>query len=262
MAMIIRTNRELRERYHELQSGDCFVGMLGFKPMRHAVVVDLLARGIRIVPSPLCQILNSSKAAQAQVMGPWMLPQTCVVTRRTDLMGAVNRYNRSGVGAVVTKEDGLDCGYGIHRWHDIEEVYNYAAFNSHVYPFVLQPFLRACSDIRVIIAGDHCEAYSRENPHNFRMNLTAGGKSRPYTLSGDQLVLCRQIMERGRFPYAHIDILVGEDGRNYLSEIALNGGMKGARISREGLDAIKADILENLVPRSQWGETGRRTVDP
>jgi ribosomal protein S6--L-glutamate ligase len=183
-------------------------------------------------------------------MGPWMLPQTCVVTRRTDLMAAVNRYNRSGVGAVVTKEDGLDCGYGIHRWNDIEEVYNYAAFNSHVYPFVLQPFLRAYSDIRVIIAGDHCEAYSRENPDNFRMNLTAGGKSRPYTLSDDQLVLCRQIMERGRFPYAHIDILVSEDGRNYLSEIALNGGMKGARISRESLDVIKADILESLVSDS------------
>ena len=42
-------------------------------------------------------------------------------------------------------------------------------------------------------------------------------------------------MKRGKFPYAHIDLLTTEDGHNYLSEIALNGGMKGSRITREEL---------------------------
>jgi hypothetical protein len=31
-----------------------------------------------------------------------------------------------------------------------------------------------------------------------------------------------------------------------LSEVALNGGMKGSRISREELDRIKQDILEKM----------------
>jgi len=53
-------------------------------------------------------------------------------------------------------------------------------------------------------------------------------------------------MERGKFPYAHIDLLVTEDGHSYLSEIALNGGLKGARIRREELDAIKKDLLEKM----------------
>ena len=78
------------------------------------------------------------------------------------------------------------------------------------------------------------------------MNLVQGGKSRPYTLTKDQLDLCHRVMERGKFPYAHIDLLINEEGRGYVSEAALNGGMKGARIRREDLDIIKKDILEKM----------------
>jgi ribosomal protein S6--L-glutamate ligase len=54
-------------------------------------------------------------------------------------------------------------------------------------------------------------------------------------------------MDRGKFPYAHIDLLINEEGRGFVSEIALNGGMKGARISRKDLDILKSDILETMV---------------
>jgi ribosomal protein S6--L-glutamate ligase len=57
-------------------------------------------------------------------------------------------------------------------------------------------------------------------------------------------------MERGKFPYAHIDLLATADGHTHLSEIALNGGMKGARMSREDLDARKQAILETLAVRA------------
>jgi ribosomal protein S6--L-glutamate ligase len=148
---------------------------------------------------------------------------------------------------VVTKEDGLQCGYGIHKWHSLEDVYNQFSFDAKGYPFVLQPFLKDYADVRVIVAGDYWEAYSRENPHNFRMNLSLGGTSKPYDLSNDQLALCKAVMLRGKFPYAHVDLLVMADRHSFLSEIALNGGMKGARIDRDRLDALKQDILEGLV---------------
>lgn len=246
--MILRTNRDLKKHYHDLKAEDCFVGTLGFKHLRQTMLVDLLVRGVRIVPSPLCQVLNNSKTSQAQVLGPWMLPHTYVINRRTDLMHAICDYNRFRIDTVVTKEDRLDCGYGIHRWDHVEAVYNHASSNPQMYPFVLQPFLDAYTDIRVVIAGDHCEAYSRKNPNNFRMNLTAGGRSTPHTLGNDQLAFCREIMSRGNFPYAHIDLLLEKDGGMYLSEIALNGGLKGASIDRDALDAIKGEILENLLP--------------
>jgi hypothetical protein len=43
-----------------------------------------------------------------------------------------------------------------------------------------------------------------------------------------------------------MDLLIEKDGRGYVSEVALNGGMKGARIKREDLDIIKKDILEKM----------------
>jgi ribosomal protein S6--L-glutamate ligase len=53
-------------------------------------------------------------------------------------------------------------------------------------------------------------------------------------------------MQRGKFPFAHIDLMLTESGECYLSEIALNGGVKGARIRRETLDQKKMALLEKL----------------
>jgi ribosomal protein S6--L-glutamate ligase len=59
-------------------------------------------------------------------------------------------------------------------------------------------------------------------------------------------------MQRGKFPYAHIDLLAMNSGEYYLSEIALNGGTRGARIKRKALDHKKQAVLESLIisPRS------------
>jgi ribosomal protein S6--L-glutamate ligase len=244
--MILRKNMELKKRYDELKAGDCFIGILGFKHLRRRIFVDLIERGVRFFPSALSQTLASSKVAQALAFRPWMVPHTLIITRRADLMHGINAYNEHGIGAVVTKEDSRHCGFGVHRWDNLEAVYNQASFNAILYPFVVQPFLENYTDVRAIIAGGYVDAYIRENLHNFRMNLTAGGTSRPYDLGKDQLALCREVMERGKFPYAHIDLLVTEKGKSYLSEIALNGGMKGARINREDLDALKRDLLEKM----------------
>lgn len=244
--MIIRTNRELKERYGTLKEGDCFIGLLSFKHLKHRAFVDLLERGVRFFPSALSQTLGRSKVAQTLALGSWMLPHTLIITRRADLMQAINTYNQHGIRSVVTKEDYLQCGFGVHRWDDIEAVYNQASYNAIAYPFVLQPFVENYTDIRVIVAGDYFEAYTRENENNFRMNLTAGGTSKPYSLTDDQLAVCHAVMARGKFPYAHIDLLINEEGRCFLSEAALNGGMKGSRISREELDRIKQDVLEKM----------------
>ncbi len=244
--MIIRTNRELGERYDELKAGDCFIGILGFKSLKHRALVDLLERGVHFFPSALSQTLGHSKVAQALVLRRWMVPHTLIMTRRVDCMQAINTYHEQGIGTVVTKEDHLQCGFGVRRWDNMEAVYNQASCNTIPYPFVVQPFLEAFTDVRVIIVGDYCEAYVRQNPHNFRMNLSVGGTSRPYELSQQQRTLCQAIIERGKFPYAHMDLLVTQQGPVYLSEIALNGGLKGSRMDREDLDARKRDLLEKM----------------
>jgi ribosomal protein S6--L-glutamate ligase len=245
--MIIRSSQELKERYQDLCSGDIFLGILSYKHIKQSILIDLMERGVSCFPSPLSQILNQSKSTQAVVLNKWMLPHTCVITRRTNLVEAINTYTKLDIAPVITKEDHMHCGHGVRKWDTVETLYNYMALSESSYPFVIQPFLSNFTDVRVIIAGDYIEAYVRYNPDNFRMNIAMGGKNHPYELNTELLNFCRTVMERGKFPYAHLDIHITVDGSYYLSEITLNGGTKGAKIRRKELDQKKQAVLEGLV---------------
>lgn len=244
--MIIRKNRELRQQYHKLCSNDIVIGIISSKYLKQYMLIDLLERGVRCFPSPLAQVLNSSKVAQALIFEKQMLPHTCVIKRRMDLLKSINQYNKNSIGPVITKEDHLHCGFGIRRWETIESLYSFTAMSETAYPFVVQPFLENYIDVRMIIVGDYIETYTRYNPNNFRMNIAVGGKSSPYDLDKEKEEFCRAIMKRGKFPFAHIDLMIADNNKYYLSEIALNGGIKGANIDREKLDQIKQDLLEKL----------------
>ena len=245
--MIVKSSRELRALYHELSAGDAFIGNLSLKHLKQTMLIDMLERGIDCLPSPLSQVLNSSKVAQAFVLKNWMLPLTLVIPRRRDLIEAVNTFNKHHIGPVVTKQNRMHCGHGIRRWESIETLYSFMAFSKSAYPFVLQPLQEKFTDIRVIIVADYVEAYSRYNPHNFRVNISSGGTGSACNLDAKKETFCRSAMQRGKFPFAHIDLMLTESGECYLSEIALNGGVKGARISRKTLDQKKMALLEQLV---------------
>ena len=244
--MIVRSNRELKACYNELTDGDVFIGNLPLKHLKQPVLIDMLERGIRCLPSPLSQILNSSKVAQAFALHAWMLPHTQVIFRRADFIEAINTFGRKGIGPVVTKQDGMHCGHGIRRWETIETLYSFMALAESSYPFVLQPFREEFTDIRVIIVADYVESYTRCNPHNFRVNISSGGTAAPCILDEEKEAFCRAVMQRGRFPFAHLDLMILENGECYLAEIALNGGIKGARIGRHELDQKKMALLEKM----------------
>ena len=244
--MIIKGNRELKNHYHELCSGDICIGTISSRHMKSFMLIDLLERNINCLPSPLSQILNSSKAAQALILRDWMLPHTYVITKRTELIETINTYNKNSIGSVVTKEEHMHCGYGVKKWDTIETLYSFMSQSEPSYPFVVQPFIENFTDIRVITVGDYTEAYTRHNPNNFRMNIAAGGKSHPHMLKKEEKDFCYDILKRSRFPFAHIDLMITQNGSHYLTEIALNGGIKGASISREELDKKKQDLLEKL----------------
>jgi ribosomal protein S6--L-glutamate ligase len=242
--MIVHSGRELEQRFGELGPGDVILGTLAPKYVRGALGADLLERGVRCVPSVLCQQLSRFKSAQALVLHPWMAPHTRVISRRAELMEAVSCYARNGIEQVVSKQEEKHCGYGIRRWENAESLYNALAFTDGAFPFVLQPFLSDLSDVRVIIVGDYVEAYLRENLYNFRANLATGGVSRPLAVDAGAEALCRAVMQRGRFPYAHIDLQLTGRGECYLSEISLDGGISAARIRRPELIRRKQEVLE------------------
>ena len=251
--MIIRGNRQLEERYHRLSAGDVFIGRPLSGSLRLAVLIDLLEQGVHCLPPALAQSLHYSKTAQAMTLKKWMLPHTKVIRRRTELIAAINDYSRHAIGAVVTQQEHMHCGHGVRRWENMEALYNVVGFENSSYPFVLQPFQTGLSDVRVIIAGSYLEAYARSNPCGFRMNLAAGGHAEPYELDKDEEAFCRAVIERGKFPYAHLDLQIVEGGACFLSEIALDGGLKGAKIDRKRLDQEKKEILEELARKIEAG---------
>nr|MBC8317433.1 hypothetical protein [Candidatus Desulfobia pelagia] len=211
------------------------------------MLLDLTTRGVTLFPSALSQQVCRSKAAQTLLFSDYMLPHTLAIHDQHDILKAVNCFHQHSIGPVITKIDRKNGGLGIHLWPTVEDANNQASLGTLPYPFVLQPYAADCTDIRVIVLGSYEEAYQRKNPYNFRNNLHCGGISTPYSLTDQQRMLCEQIMARGRFPYAHIDLMETQSGETYLTEINLRGGIKGAVISpeeyRERVDDIHADFL-------------------
>jgi ribosomal protein S6--L-glutamate ligase len=236
----IKSNAELTACFQELRPGDIVVGRVRLRPGEEHLLFDLAVRGVRLVPSAMSQWLSRSKVFQARILGPFMVPATRPVYDMHDLMQLVTEYGRDGVGRVVCKLDRANGGMGILLFASVEEVYTQTVLGSLCFPFVVQPFVDQARDIRVVLLGDHLEAYQRHNPHNFRHNLHCGGAGTPWHLDSTHLDLCRQVMARGEFPYAHIDLLLTPSGECWLNEINLRGGLRGAQISqRDYLAAVE-----------------------
>lgn len=248
---IIESNADLNDRFHELRAGDVVVGRLRLRSGEEHLLLDLAVRGIRLVPSAISQWLSRSKVFQARMLGSYMVPATRPVYDLHDLMQLVTEYGRDGVGRVVCKLDRANGGMGILLFASVEEAYTQAVLGNLRFPFVLQPFVDQARDIRVVLLGDYLEAYQRHNPHNFRHNLHCGGEGTPWQLDSAQLDLCRQVMVRGEFPYAHIDLLVTPEGQNWLNEINLRGGLRGARISQGDYLAAVEKVHARLLQEEQ-----------
>ena len=249
--LIIRDNSILRTQYDTLQEGDIVLGRLRLRVSEESILLDLCQRGIHLVPSGLAQLASRSKAFQAALFARFMLPLTCTIHSLHDLITAITDYHKNGITAVVTKLDRRNAGMGVHLWQSIEEVFTHASLGNLPFPFVLQPFEPDCRDIRVVYLGDYREAYWRHNPYSFRNNLHHGGESKACSLSDEQLALCSRVMERGRFPYAHLDLLITREGKTYLGEINLRGGIRGARITpaeyQAKVETIHGQLLEKLL---------------
>lgn len=225
---IIRSNRELFADYHQLGPGDIVATRVRMREGEEYLLTDLLSRGVILVPSALSQALSRSKAMQAKILGNFMVPGTTVVHTSHDLMEVITAYGRDKVGQVICKLDRANGGMGILKFSSVEDVYNQVVGKALPFPFIIQPYLAGCMDYRVVLLGDTVDAYQRHNPHNFRHNLHCGGLGRGVDLSEGQLELCKEIMARGDFPYAHIDLLITPQGKSVLSEINLRGGLRGS----------------------------------
>ena len=248
---IVLTNDELSQHFRRLKAGDIVACRLRLKYGEEHLLLDLVERGVKLIPSATAQLASRSKSFQARLLGSLMVPHTVAIYDIHGLLDCVSLYNRESIGKVVLKHDRKNAGLGIHLFRDIEDVYTQAANDVLSYPFVLQPFVEDSRDVRVIMVGDYREAYERSNPNNFRNNLHCGGEPTPMKLNKTQLKLCRMAIKRGGFPYGHLDLMITEKSDVYLAEINLRGGMRGAAIDSDSYRKKVRAVEEKLLKKAQ-----------
>ncbi len=252
---VIWDNSTLFSRLPQLQEGDIIATRIRLKVQEEHLLLDLTERGVLLIPSATSQLASRSKTFQARIFSPLMIPGTTAIYDTYTLLDTISHYHEQGYGKVVVKHDRKNAGQGVYLFNNIEEAYSLAANNALAFPFVIQPFIKNSYDLRVIILNDYVEAYQRRNPHNFRNNLHCGGSAAPQELSRDQFNFCKKIMSRGDFPYAHIDLMVTDEGENYLAEINLRGGIRGAKITTEEYKRKVKEINRSLVETLQDSAT-------
>jgi glutathione synthase/RimK-type ligase-like ATP-grasp enzyme len=251
---LIRSITDFRRHYRRLSAGSLVVGVLPLRPGEEIKILDLVAKDVAFFPSMLSQFLSRSKAAQAEVLADYMVPGSFVAYALPDLAAHLPEFQCRN--AVVAKRDRGHLGLGVSLWPSLEALYSLASLQGLTYPLVVQPFLAAARDVRVVVLGDYIEAYERLNPHSFRKNLFQGGSSRPYTLTQERQDFCRGVMARGKFPYAILDLLLDpESGQPYLSEISFKGGLTGARLAQAEF-RTRVDALEEEFCRS-WENSSK-----
>lgn len=232
---VIENNEHFFQHYQSLTASHVINCRLRLIPGEEHLLLDLLQRGVTLIPSASAQIASRSKVHQSRIFSSYMLPDTVAVYDSNTLLEATSRYTAHGIKDVVVKRDRKNSGIGIHRFSSIEDVYNLATFGRLDFPFVIQPLVQGFRDLRVLVLGDYREAYERKNSANFRHNLHCGGIAEPVEVTEELLGYCVEVMTRGNFPYAHIDLMVFAEKlhgkRLYLTEINLRGGLRGARIS-------------------------------
>jgi ribosomal protein S6--L-glutamate ligase len=248
--LLTRTITEFRRHYRSLKPGDAVLGLLPLKEGEEVKLLDLVGRGVAFFPPALAQMLVRSKAAQAEVLGEFMVPGTFVAYSLPDLARGLGESRSFGDGRVITKRDQAHLGLGVSLWPSLEVLYSMGGLQGLPYPLVVQPFLSEARDLRVVVLGDYAEAYERFNPHSFRKNLFQGGSSKAVDLTPPLLDFCRRVMARGQFPYAILDLLASGAGEFYLSEISMKGGLTGARLGQGEFRERVRELEEDFV--RQW----------
>lgn len=241
--------------FADLQPGDILCGRIPLKRGEEHLLLDLHERGVTLIPSATAQLASRSKCFQARIFRKWMIPLTTAIYDAHQLLETTNLYHRNTIDSVIVKLDRKNGGMGILLFRSIEDVYNHAVGGNLPYPFVIQPYMPGCRDIRVVWLGEYCEAYSRKNDNNLRNNLHCGGTAAPYRITEQLATLVQELLKRGRFPYGFLDFLEPEPGRYYLSEINLSGGLRGASLTttecKKRVVLVEKELAEELAATTE-----------
>ena len=134
----------------------------------------------------------------------------------------------SGAYPMVIKESNSSFGMGVHLAGSREEAVKLICEYGNK-ECIIQEYLSYSSgrDYRLQMVSDKCVcAMMRSNEHDFRANITNGGKMSEYKPTDEDLSLARNVMKCLKLDFAGIDIMHDKSGRAVFLEANSNAHFK------------------------------------
>lgn len=133
---------------------------------------------------------------------------------------------------LIVKSNRMGKGAGVFKLDSKEEleafVLNLLETDRSAKNYIIQEYVPYKYDLRVLIVGDKTWAMRRiPREGDFRANFSLGGSVEKFELNKEQSSLAFRALEAVNMPVAGVDILVGEDGRNYVLEVNHTAGLVG-----------------------------------
>ncbi|MDX8046868.1 RimK family alpha-L-glutamate ligase [Gracilibacillus sp. S3-1-1] len=129
---------------------------------------------------------------------------------------------------MVIKEAFGSFGEQVYLIHNEQELYDKVTELGNK-PFLFQEFIQTSygKDLRLNVVGDEVKAAMlRKSDHDFRANVTAGGKMYTYQPSEQEKDLAITCTKLVGADFAGVDLLIGENGEPILCEINSNAHFK------------------------------------
>lgn len=216
----------------------------------------LEAAGIRLFNSARAVEICDNKALTALALsGRVATPRTVIAPKTFHNIGYTDKTFIARAGEMlgfpmVIKEAYGSFGAQVHLARDLSEAENIVdTFDGR--DFVMQEFIKesAGSDVRINVVGGRVVcAMKRQNDHDFRSNVTNGGKTTPFTPTPEQSAAAIAACEAIGLDFAGVDVLFGDDGEAIVCEVNSNPHFKsslectGVDISRDIIAHIKASL--------------------
>lgn len=144
---------------------------------------------------------------------------------------------------MIVKEACGSFGWEVYLARTLEEA-NAVIDKIGAREFLMQKFVRSSEgrDVRVnIVGGEIVSAMYRYNDHDFRSNVTLGGKMKRYEVSPEQARAAIAASEAVGADFCGVDLLFGEEGEPLVCEVNSNPNFKSS------LDCTGVNMADRIV---------------
>lgn len=208
---------------------------------RMDVLHQLEDGGVRVVnrPGTIEKMVDKYYTSSLMARAGLRVPETVVTERIGEAMQAFEWLGRD----VVIKPLFGSQGMGMVRVTDAEAARRvFTALELGNFVFYLQQFIpHQNRDIRVFMIGNECAAAMLRQADNWKTNVAQGATPLPFECPAEIMQICQKAAQALSADYCGVDLLPGEDGSIYLSEVNSMPSWKGLQTVTE------IDIADRLV---------------